>query len=190
MRYLLSVLALLALNAPALHAQDGGISFTGTIFGGSYVPSKSLSDGSKFTNGTLYGGGVTLWAGTKVGFRASVLWTRSEVNAVSLSSLENQDPAIILVSTDAILRPSFDLLGFNPYVFGGVGLRHYALTKFLKADGYSAFAASGGAGLEKQLTPRLGLLGEARHVFGGFKKYEYDETQRDWTFAGGLVIRF
>jgi|GEM_PF-3260707 len=190
MRYLLSVLALLALTAPNLHAQDGGRHVTGTIYSGSFVPSQDLSDGSKFTNGTLYGAGLTLWTGGKLGFRGSVQWARSKTEAVSFSQLEYQEPKIILLNADVIVRPSFSLLGLNPYVFGGAGLKHYGLTKFLRADGYTTFAGSGGAGLDLRLNHRWGLLGEARYSFGNFKKYEYDDTQRDWTFAGGLTFRF
>lgn len=190
MRYLLSVLALLALTAPNLNAQDGGLSVTGTIYGGGFVPSQDLSDGTKFTNSTLYGAGLTLWTGNNLGIRGSVLWTRSEVDGVSLSPLENQDPAIILYNADLLLKPSFRLLGWNPYIFGGIGAKHYALTKFNRAEGYSAFSGSAGAGLDLDLGRRWGLQAEARHIFGGFKHYDYDDTQRDWAFAGGITFKF
>lgn len=188
MRYLVSVLALLALMSTSAMAQESKVTLT--AHGGQFSPSAEFDDGSTFTNGTLYGGSLTWWRGENHGFRGSVLWSRSEANAISLSPLEAQDPMIILYTADMLLKPSFSLLGFNPYIFGGVGGKHYALTKHNRAEGYTSLAFSVGGGVDLDLTRRLGLQGEARYTFDKFEHYHYADNQRDLYFAGGLVFKF
>jgi hypothetical protein len=198
MRYVISVLALLALTAAEAKAQEAAPAskpaVSVSLFGGGFVPVSNFTDGARFTSAGTIGGAVTLWPDRHLGVRGSVLRTKSDthVPASTTTPLGGQHPAMWFYSADAVLQPSIEGVtrwGWSPYLFGGLGAKHYAI-KEGNDGGYTALAGDLGAGLEYRIGRRWGMQAEGRHVFSRFERFKYDEKQRDWLFTGGLTVKF
>lgn len=199
MRYIMSVLALLALTAGQARAQEDApanrVAVSATIFGGGFLPATNFNDGTRFNNAGTVGGAVTLWPARYLGIRGGLLRTKSdtEVPADSNSPLEYQNPAIWLVSADLVLQPNLPGVarwGWAPYLVGGIGAKHYGLKRYSRYAGYTALAGNLGAGLEYRFGSHWGVQMEAKHLFSRFKEFEYNDNQRDWLLTAGINVRF
>jgi hypothetical protein len=197
MRYVVSVLALLALTAIEAQAQEDASShhpsLSISLFGGGFVPGSKFTDGAKFTSAGTIGGAVTLWPARHLGVRGSVLRTKSEAEVPTSSNtpLEGQNPALWFYSVDAVLQPSIEGVerwGWSPYLFAGVGAKRYGIKEGTN-DGFYALTGDLGAGLEYRVRGSWGLQAEARHYLSHFERFQYDQKQRDWIFTGGLVVK-
>ena len=60
-------------------------------------------------------------------------------------------------AANAVVQVRFPMDCLAPYVFGTAGIL---------VDGESTFAVGGGAGLEYRLSPKLGIFGDGRYVYG------------------------
>lgn len=198
MRYVIVVLALLALTADEARAQEdapaGGRTVSATIFGGGFLPAADLDDGAKFNDAGIIGGALTLWPTRHLGLRGNLIRTRTDVRipASSSSPLESQSPAIWLYGADLVLQPTLTSLGrwgWAPYLFAGIGAKHYTLRDDDRENGYTSLAGDIGAGLEYRFNGHWGVQAEARHLISRFQRFDYRDRQQDWILTGGITVR-
>lgn len=198
MRYVLSVLALLALTADEARTQEigatEGLKVSATIFGGGILPAADLDDGVKFNDAGVVGGALTVWPERHLGLRGNLLRTRTDatVPAGGSSPLEAQSPTVWYYGLDLVLQPTLTSVGrwgWAPYLFAGIGAKRYTLNEGGRESGSTSLAGDIGAGLEYRFNGHWGVQGEARHVISRFKHFFYRDRQRDWILTGGITVR-
>jgi hypothetical protein len=165
-----------------------------TIFGGRFLPAADLNDGVSFNDTGTIGGALTVWPTQHLGFRGSLLRTRTDarVPASSSSPLKEQSPSIWYYGADVVVQPTLTSLGrwgWAPFLFAGIGAKHYALKEADQERGYTSLAGDFGAGFEYRFNGHWGVQAEARHLFSHFNHFDYRDMQWDWILTGGITVR-
>jgi len=188
---------LLAVASPA-HAQVRTIRQTGWkhgsigIYAGGLSPATHVGSG-QFDASATVGATLGFWVSRHAGIRLNGLFARTNADGPMRNTLGISDPNVWMFDGDIVLRAPLSFEGgwITPYVLGGLGGKTYNFRN-VSRNNQTFFTGNYGAGLEYRLPgmSRFGLTLEVRDFVSKFTLGEYDNTQHDVVWTGGIRFTY
>lgn len=193
---LLSVF-MLALANP-INAQTRTMTSTGwkhgtlSLYAGGMSPTTHVGTG-EFDPSATVGATLGFWVNRYAGIRVNGLFARTDADGPVRTELGINNPNIWMYDGDIVLRAPMSVAAgwISPYILGGLGGKTYDF-RTTSMDNKTYFAGNFGAGLEYRLprVSRLGLSLEVRDFVSKFDMGDFNSTQHDVVWTGGIRFNY
>ncbi len=163
-----------------------------SLYAGGFSPTTHVGTG-EFDSSATVGATVGFWVNRYAGIRVNGLFARTKADAPVSTELGIDNPNVWMYDGDIVLRApmSVEAGWLAPYVLGGLGAKTYDFrTPDMGSKTY--FTGNFGAGLEYMLPgmSRWGLSLEVRDFVSKFNMGDFDNTQHDVVWTGGIRFTY
>lgn len=163
-----------------------------SLYAGGLSPSTHIGRGG-FDPSATVGATLGFWVNQYAGVRVNGLFARTRADAPVSTDLGIDNPNVWMYDGDIVLRVpmSVEAGWLTPYILGGLGGKTYDFrTPGMGSQTY--FTGNFGGGLEYMLPgmSRWGLNLEVRDFVSKFTMGDFDNTQHDVVWTGGIRFTY